>query len=226
MTAPRPSPPGALLVDFGGVLTSSVFDAFAAFSSGAGAAPDLVARLLATDEESSRLLVEHESGRLDDEAFELGLAARLRAHGVDDPGAGLLQRLTATLVADEAMIAAVKRLRAAGIPTAIVSNSLGRHSYEGYDLLDIADEVVLSGDVGVRKPSRRIFQIACERLGVEPEESVLVDDVERNLSGAARLGIRGVLHVEADRTIDELSALFGIDLRTPAPEPRPGGLTR
>jgi putative hydrolase of the HAD superfamily len=78
----------------------------------------------------------------------------------------------------------------------------------------------------VRKPSRRIFQIACERVGVAPEESVLVDDVERNLSGAARLGIRGVLHVEASRTIDGLSALFGLDLRAPDPDPRPGGLTR
>jgi putative hydrolase of the HAD superfamily len=72
----------ALLADFGGVLTTNVHDAFRAFSSQIGDDPELVLRLLSRDPGSSRLLAGNECGRLDDESFEHGFAARLAAHGV------------------------------------------------------------------------------------------------------------------------------------------------
>jgi putative hydrolase of the HAD superfamily len=62
----------------------------------------------------------------------------------------------------------------------------------------------------VRKPSRRVYAIACERLGVPPETCVMVDDLRHNLDGAARLGIAGVLHTTAARTVRELDQRFGI----------------
>ena len=71
----------ALLVDFGGVLTTSVHDAFRAFAREIGDDPELVLRLLAEDPESSRLLVANENGTIDDETFEQGFAQRLAAHG-------------------------------------------------------------------------------------------------------------------------------------------------
>jgi putative hydrolase of the HAD superfamily len=199
-----------VLVDFGGVLTTSVHDAFRAFSAEISDDPMLVLRLLAEDPESSRLLVENESGRLDDEGFEEGFARRLAAHGAPVEPEGLLRRMQAGFGPDEAMVDAVAALRAAGVPTALVTNQFGRDCYRGFDLDAIADVVVISCDVGVRKPSRRIYAVACERLGLAPELCVMVDDIQHNLDGAARLGIAGVLHRSAPETVRELDERFGI----------------
>jgi len=199
-----------LLVDFGGVLTTSVHDALRAFSTDISGDPELVLRLLASDAESAKLLVESETGRLDDEDFERGFAARLAAHGVHVPADGLLARMRTGGSADDEMIDALARMRAGGVPVAIVTNQLGRDCYDGFDLESMADIVVVSSEVGVRKPSRRIYAIACERLGVAPETCVMVDDLQHNLDGAARLGIEGVLHTTAAQTIRELDQRFGI----------------
>lgn len=200
----------ALLVDFGGVLTTSVHDAFRAFSSQISGDPELVLRLLSRDAEASRLLVENERGRLDDEGFEHGFTARLAAHGVRVRARGLLKRMHSGFRADREMLAALAALRAGGVPVALVTNSFGRDCYDGFDLHALADAVVISADVGVRKPSRRIYAIACERLGVAPADCVMVDDLEHNLDGAARLGIAGVLHTAAARTVRELDERFGM----------------
>ena len=199
-----------LLVDFGGVLTTSVHDALRAFSADIGGDPELVLRLLASDAESAKLLVESETGRLDDEDFERGFAARLAAHGVPVPAERLLARMQTGGSADHEMLAALARMRARGVPVAIVTNQLGRDCYDGFDLEALADVVVISSEVGVRKPSRRIYALACERLGVAPQTCVMVDDLQHNLDGAARLGIGGVLHTTADQTVRELDQRFGI----------------
>ena len=112
--------------------------------------------------------------------------------------------------ADHEMLDALDALRAGGMPVALVTNSFGRDCYDGFDLHALADVVVISSDVGVRKPSRRIYAIACERLGVAPASCVTVDGMETNLEGAARLGIAGVLHTSAERTVRELDDRFGI----------------
>ena len=108
------------------------------------------------------------------------------------------------------MVEALAALRAVQIPVALVTNQFGRDCYEGFDLDALADVVVVSSEVGVRKPSRRIYAIACERLGVAPETCVMVDDIQHNLDGAARLGIAGVLHRSAPDTLAQLDARFGL----------------
>jgi putative hydrolase of the HAD superfamily len=200
----------ALLVDFGGVMTTSVHDAFRAFSSQISGDPELVLSLLSRDAESSRLLVENERGSLDDESFEHGFAVRLAAHGVHVSARGLLKRMHSGFSADREMLGALAALRAGGMPVALVTNSFGRDCYDGFDLHALADVVVVSSEVGVRKPSRRIYAIACERLRVAPAHCVMVDDIEHNLDGAARLGIAGVLHTSAKQTIRELDERFGV----------------
>jgi putative hydrolase of the HAD superfamily len=199
-----------LLVDFGGVLTTSVHDALRAFSADIGGDPELVLRLLGSDAESAKLLVGSETGRLEDEDFERGFAARLAEYGVRVPADGLLARMRTGGGADHEMLDALARMRVGGVPVAIVTNQLGRECYDGFDLEALADVVVISSAVGVRKPSRRIYAIACERLGVAPETCVMVDDLRHNLDGAARLGIAGVLHTTAVQTVRELDQRFGI----------------
>jgi len=126
---------------------------------------------------------------------------------------GLLTRMQAGLTRDEGMVALVAQLRAAGHPLAVVTNAFGRDTYAGYDLNEMADLVVISSEVGVRKPSRRIYALACEGLGVRPEEAVMIDDLQQNLDGAARLGIAGILHTSAADTRRQLADRFGVLVR-------------
>lgn len=207
MTGPR----SALLVDYGGVLTASLRGAFEEFGREVGLPAHLPQHLLSHDETARAALVDHECGRIDDEQFELAYATALREHGADVDSQGLITRILGDLPLDEAMLDLVARARAAGLPVALVTNSLGRDAYAGVDLDALADAVVASGREGVRKPSRRIYEIACERLGVAPTDCVLIDDTQVNLDGAARLDIAGILHRDASTTAAELAEILGRD---------------
>lgn len=210
----------AVLFDFGGVLTSSVFEAFGEFGRVECGDARLPIRLLGSDPESQRLLTEHEEGRLDHDGFEAGFAERLRAHGADVVTEGLVDRLQSRLVRDDDTVALVASLRSSGVPVGLVSNSLGRDCYAGFDLPSMFDAVTISGQEGVRKPSRRLYEIGCERLGVPPSEVVMVDDLEQNITAAARLGMAGVVHRSAEETARELAVLLGPDLGTDLGSPR------
>lgn len=206
----------ALLIDFGGVLTVPLRRAFGALADDAGLDPDAGLRVLATHEGARTALGEHEVGRLDDEGFEDAFAAALVEAGGRVEPRGLLARLAEHLDLDEPMVDLVREVRAAGVPVALVSNSLGRDCYARVDLDELFDVTVISGQVGVRKPSRQIYRIACERLGVAPGQCVLVDDLEHNLVGAARLGIRGIHHRTAADTVRAVREVLGLPTPTPA----------
>lgn len=207
MPTPLPGDRTAVLFDFGGVLTTSVLDAFAEFGRELGD-PRLPLRVLARDEEGKALLKAHEEGRIDQAVFEEGLAARFLAHGAEVSAHGLLRRMQSGLERDHATVDLVARLRAAGHRVGLLSNSLGDDCYRGFDLPAMFDAVTISGEIGVRKPSRDAYRIACERLGVRPEQTVMVDDLEQNIVAAARLGLAGVVHHDAARTEVELKALL------------------
>jgi putative hydrolase of the HAD superfamily len=121
-----------------------------------------------------------------------------------------VQRLTGQLEPDEDMLAAVAALRASGVTTVLLSNSLGYHAYEGYDLDDRFDHVVISGSVGKRKPSRRIYRLALDLAGATPARSIFVDDLQHNIDAAERIGIDAILHERAADTIPRLEAAFGV----------------
>jgi epoxide hydrolase-like predicted phosphatase len=153
-------------------------------------------------------LIGLEEGSLPEEDFEVGLAALL---GVD--GTGLIDRLFAGSDPDEAMLEAVGRARLGGIRTGLISNSWGTRRYDRARLAELFDGVVLSGEVGVRKPARRIYQLGAERIGVPAEACVFVDDLPFNLKPAAELGMATVQHVDSAETIAELERLLGLSLR-------------
>lgn len=198
----------AVVVDFGGVLTTSVGAALTAFGAGIGSDPSLPARLLSRDDESARLLVDHEEGRLSQLGFEEGFAARLRAHGAAAEADGLVGRIQAGLRPDQAMLALVRDLRAAGVPVALLSNSLGDDCYAGYDLPALFDAVVISAEIGARKPSSRAYAAVCTELGVAPEHAVMVDDLEHNIVAARRFGMAGIVHTDAASTTAALGELL------------------
>ncbi|WP_055567653.1 HAD family hydrolase [Streptomyces atriruber] len=201
-------PRSAVLFDFGGVLTTSVVAAFEDLGTELADDPRLLLRLLSRDEESRRLLVAHEEGRIGEREFENGFAARLRAHGAAADGSGLVRRIQSRLHPDPGMIALVAKVRADGHRVGLLSNSLGDHCYDGFDLPAMFDAVTVSGEIGVRKPSRRAYAVACERLGVRPEDTVMVDDLPQNIVAAERVGIAGVVHRDAPTTAAQLTGLL------------------
>jgi putative hydrolase of the HAD superfamily len=204
----------AVLIDFGGVITTSVLQAFEQFGELLDAPPGLVLDLLSHDTTARKLLVDHECGRIDADVFDHGFAERLSAHGVVVQPERLSARMQAGLRRDDDTVRLIEDLRTAGVPIALVSNAFGRDCYAGFDLDELADVVVISSEVGIRKPSRKIYAIACTRLGIDPVQTVMVDDLQQNLDGAARLGIAGVLHTDAADTRTQLSERFGIGRRT------------
>lgn len=197
-----------LLVDWGGVLTSDVFESFRAFCELEGLAPDAIASAFRNDVDCRNLLIAFETGTLPEEEFEVRFAPFL---GVAAPG--LIDRLFAGSASDEEMIEAVRRARSAGIRTGLVSNSWGTRRYPR-DLLDeLFDGVVISADIGIRKPSPEIYALGAERIGLEPRACVFVDDLPFNLVPAAELGMATVHHQRTEETVLGLERLLGVDLR-------------
>jgi putative hydrolase of the HAD superfamily len=205
------SHPEALLVDYGGVLTSPPRDSFRRWLSQDGLEParfrDLVGGWLA---EGAPANIAHdlETGRLSPDEFERRLTAELvRADGSTAEAAGLLGRMFAGVQPETSMIGVVGRLRAGGVRTALVSNSWGfRYPREDWDAL--FDAVVISGEVGVRKPDPGIYLQTAQRLRVATSACVFVDDLAVNVRGAAAVGMIGVHHTDPATTIGELEILF------------------
>ena len=198
-----------LLVDFGGVLTTNVFDSFRDFSVAEGLDPDAVKRLLREDQSARELVRELETGALSEDEFGERFGALL---GIDE-GTGLVDRMFGGLRPDEQMLTALRRARAAGIRTGLVSNSMGAGRYDRSTFAELFDGVVISADVGLHKPQPEIFRLGAERAGVEPEHCVFVDDLRENCHGAEAVGMTAVLHRGPDSTVPELERLLGVALR-------------
>jgi epoxide hydrolase-like predicted phosphatase len=201
-----------LLIDYGGVLTTSVFESFRAFELAENLPPDAVARLLGQDERAAELLRGLETGG-GEAQFEAGLADLLAV-----PAQDLIPRLLGGLRPEPAMIDTVRELRRAGVRTALVSNSWGAGGYPEALFGELFDALVISGQVGLRKPDPAIYLLAAEKIGAEPGECVFVDDLPGNLEPAARLGMAVVRHLEPAATRAALGRLFTVG---PAPaQPR------
>jgi putative hydrolase of the HAD superfamily len=158
------------------------------------------------------MFVAVEKGEVPEPDFERAFAPLL---GADVVAAGLLRRLTAALQPEPAMLEAVAKLHAVGITTVLVSNSFGRHAYNDYRLEQRFDHIVLSAEVGVRKPAGAIYRRALELAGCEPAEALFVDDLEQNVVAARRAGLRALLHEDAASTIAALSREFGLYIEPP-----------
>ena len=207
----------AVVFDLGGVLTESPMTAFAAYEAEAGLPAGLVRRLNSTDPDTNAW-ARYERRELDEAGFRAAFEAEAAAagHAVD---AG---RVLAALAGDlrPAMVAAVGRLREAGLPLALLSNNVAPMPRTGAlgDLLARFDAVVESSVEGVRKPEPAIYRLALDRLSaavgrpVAAGDCAYLDDLGINLKPARALGMHTVKVVEPAAALAELSALTGLDL--------------
>jgi putative hydrolase of the HAD superfamily len=198
-----------LLVDWGGVMTTNLLASFSAFCDAEGLDPSALAGAFRSSPQARELLFAFEEGRIEETEFECGLAELLGVVSAE----GLIDRLFAGSTLEEAMVTAVRAARDAGIRTGLISNSWGTARYP-HDLLgELFAGVVLSGEVGVRKPAPRIYELGADAIELAPGECVFVDDLPFNLPPAETLGMATVHHTSAQTTIDELERLFDLDLR-------------
>jgi putative hydrolase of the HAD superfamily len=210
----QPAEFDALALDFAGVMTSPLYEALGKFSAESGIdLQDLLRACLgAYAGLDDPLVVDFETGRIAEPDFATELAKRLHAlSGRQVASEGLVERLFPVRL-EEDMFAAVAAARSVGLRTGLVSNSWGSALYPRARLQTAFDAVVISGEVGLRKPDPAIFRLLLERLAVAAERCIFVDDEPAHLAAAAALGMVTVLHHGSKTTIQQLERLLGVPL--------------
>lgn len=198
-----------LLIDWGGVLTTDVFASFEQFCVAEGLEPTTVRDAFRHDPRGRQALEDLETGAVDEAGFAAAFAPVI---GVRDPD-GLIDRLFGGVGVDEDMVQAVRTARRAGVRTGLISNSWGAERYDRSMFDALFDGIVISGEVGLRKPHPDIYLMGAEAIDRLPEECVFVDDLGGNLKPAQALGMATVRHTGADETIPQLEAILGVSLR-------------
>jgi putative hydrolase of the HAD superfamily len=159
-----------------------------------------------------------ERGEWSGAEFEQVLAPRLlRLDGQAVVAEGLLRRMFAAGGPLPAMYGTIRTLRGAGLRTALLSNSWGCEEYPRADFPGLFDAVVLSGEVGMRKPEPEIFCHAAQALGLAPAQCVFIDDMAANVAAAQACGMTAVLHTEPVATAKALQDLLGVPLARSVP---------
>jgi len=154
-----------------------------------------------------------ERGECTTEEFERLLAARIaRRDGVQVLAEGLLTRMFAGSIPAASMYDAVRTIRSAGLRTGLLSNSWGMADYPRHLFPGMFDVVVISAEVGMRKPEERIFWHATGLLGLDPAECVFVDDIQVNVATAEAVGMTAILHTDPAATLTRLGGLLGLSL--------------
>ncbi|MEA2517279.1 MAG: putative hydrolase of the superfamily [Actinomycetota bacterium] len=205
----------ALVVDFGGVLTTPLQDSFVLFAEALGIElQDLVrVALRAYTGDTDPLVVAFETGALSDEEFSRQFAQRLSEEtGVKVDAERLVERMFGGMRLEEGMLDAVAAAKRNGFKTALLSNSWGLSGYPRERLGELMDVIVISGEVGMRKPDPAIFELTTSKLGLPPEACVFVDDHPGHLKAAQEAGMETVLHRTPAQTIPELETLLGVAL--------------
>jgi epoxide hydrolase-like predicted phosphatase len=221
MSQPQPSTEptdrafAALIVDFGGVLTNPLQETFEAFATSLDIElQDLVRVLLPLYAGGSDEMVERfEKGMLEEADFSRELARRLeQASGRPVEAEGLIDRIFMGMRLVPAMLEALLTTRREGLKTALLSNSWGMAGYPQERFGELFDVVVISGEVGLRKPDPAIYELTVRRLNVPAARCVFVDDHPGHLPPAQEAGMTAVLHVSPEQTLAQLSDLLGVSL--------------
>ena len=201
-----------LIVDWGGVLTMPIPAAIGRWLKATGVDHnhygEVVRRWVDPLPGESSPVHRLERGELAVEDFEHLLSAALAHEGSTVQAQGLVGRMFADLaIYENSMTSLVTRARAAGIRTALLSNSWG-NEYDRSDWHEMFNTVVISGEVGMRKPEPEIFELVIHRMGLPADECVFIDDMAHNIVAAEQAGLAGIVHRTFDETAVELEALF------------------
>jgi len=208
-----------VITDWGGVMTNPIAETVNAWLVADGIDQDRYVTVMRqwvsqaydpqADDNPIHALERGESSHVE---FEQVLADQLvLVDGTPVAADGLLTRMWAGTRLDDAMLELFRKLHASGVPTGLLSNSWG-NGYPRELFPEMFDAVVISAEVGMRKPEPRIFLHAAGLLGLEPAQCAFVDDIAANITAAEKLGFTGVLHTDAVATRQRLSELLRVVL--------------
>ena len=214
MLSPVPADIEVVLFDFGGVLLTSPFDAFAAYEAEVDLPQGTVRRINSTNPDDNAW-ARFERRQVDAEQFGRLFEAEAAAQGYIVDAARILEGLHGTLrpTMVEALRRCSDRLRTGMLTNNITPIDSQPFSDAVLEVVGLFDEVIQSSVEGCRKPEPRIYEIACERLGVEPVACVFLDDLGINLKPARSMGMTTLKVVDPEEAIGELEAVVGFPLR-------------
>jgi len=197
----------AVVFDVGGVLIrSDDLSAHKKWEAQLGVEDGQLHNFLFSSEDAERAFV----GQISED--ELFRDTALRLHLTDEQHAELMRDFWAGERVDTQLIEFVRSLRPR-YKTALVSNawSRARESFVRQGICDVMDDVIISAEVCVMKPDPRIFQIAAERLHVQPSECIFVDDKEINLQGARAVGMKTIQFHSTEQCIRDIQSILTKD---------------
>jgi putative hydrolase of the HAD superfamily len=200
----------AVLFDFGGVLSTSPFEAFARYERERGL-PDRFLRGLNAANHHDNAWAHLERGDVTLDEFCRLYEQEALAAGHEVVGRDVLALLRGDLRPE--MITAVRRCSERLLTGLLTNNFVGMSAADGFsemrELLDLFDAVVESSQVGVRKPEPRFYELACDALGIEPAQAVFLDDLGVNLKPAKAMGMQTIKVIDPAAALAELEAAVG-----------------
>lgn len=210
----------AVIWDFGGVVTSSPFDAFARYEAERGLPADTIRRINAADPDNNAW-ARFERAEIDAGAFDRLFAEEAQRIGHDVRGADVLSLLSGDV--RPAMVAAIDTIKASGLMVGCITNNVPAGHGAGMAstkskaeaiaaIMARFDHVIESSKAGIRKPDPRIYMMMCDALGVAPAHCVYLDDLGINCKPAAALGMRAIKVVNEGQALAELAQAVGIPL--------------
>ena len=209
----------AVIWDFGGVLTTSPFEAFNRYEQANGLPDDFIRGINATNPESNAW-AQFESAQISLEEFDAAFAAEAAAKGAKVPGRDVIGLLSGDL--RPRMVEVLKRCKEhfkvacitnnvkSGTGPAMATSDAKREQTGA--VMELFDLVVESSIEGIRKPNPEIYRLTCARLGVAPDACAFLDDLGINLKPARQLGMHTIKVVEEDQAIRELEQITGIEM--------------
>ena len=206
----------AVIFDFGGVLTTSPFEAFARFERERGLPADIIRRTNAANH-LENAWAKFERAEVDIEAFDQLFADESRALGAEVRGKDVLPLLAGDLRPE--MVEALKRIGETlktgcitnNLPANAIGSAAGRTLYIA-EVMALFDHVIESAKIGLRKPNPRIYDMMVETLQVDPKNCVYLDDLGINLKPARAMGMTTIKVANGAQAIAELEAATGLRL--------------
>lgn len=209
----------AVLFDFGGVITSSPFDAFRDFENERGLPQGFLQRVN-RDNPADNAWARFERGELTPDSFDEAFAVESRAAGHQVSGLEVASLIYGAV--RPKMIRAVERCREHFITACLTNNFRllsNQNTAPGAEILsewksafDLFDTVIDSSEVGARKPEPAYFTFACTQLSIDPRQAVFLDDIGANLKPARAMGMHTIKVSDPDAALNELRTVLGIDL--------------
>lgn len=214
----------AVIFDFGGVITSSPFEAFNRLEAERGWPRDAIRQINATDPDCNAW-ARFERAEIDAAAFDSAFASEAAALGLDISGSDVISCLAGDV--RPRMVAALDALKSAGLTIGCITNNVraGKGSAMVFDearageiaaIMARFDHVIESSKAGVRKPDPRIYKMMCEALDVAPSACIYLDDLGVNCKPAAALGMAAIKVTGEAQALADLRALLGYPADWPA----------